>query len=136
MGVEFDDASKQSGGRSRLEKDLPAFLRSICKLCCAGHGSYAKGDGLEVKEWVTANDPEAAGVNVGRAELGSRQDWVLECSAKLLPLLPALTRYLVETLVLEPNILRDSTLQRIELMQFEAAVHASAIMWEVEFAEL
>ena len=49
---------------------------------------------------------------------GQRQDGTLEVSADILPLLPAITDYLVNTLILDPNVLRDSTLQRIELMHF------------------
>jgi hypothetical protein len=115
---------------------LPSFIRSICKLCCDGHGAYAKGDGKETKEWLRENDATLCSIVIGRAELGSRQDWVLETCAKILPLLESLTKYLVDSLVLDPNILRDSTLQRLELFHFQAAVHASAIMWECGFAEM
>jgi hypothetical protein len=41
-------------------------------------------------------------------ELAHRQDWSFECAAKVFPLLGALKEYLVETLVLDKNILRDS----------------------------
>ena len=47
-----------------------------------------------------------------------------------------MTEYLVQTLVLDANVLRDSTLQRIELMHFVAYVHVNAIMWHCGFAEL
>ncbi len=57
-------------------------------------------------------------------------------SADILPLLPAITEYLVQTLVLDANVLRDSILQRIELMHFVAYVHVNAIMWHCGFAEL
>ena len=84
-------------------------------------------------------------------------------SADILPLLPAITDFLVSTLVLDPNVLRDSTLQRIELMHFignparppspvltppppphlpptpptpTAYVHVNAIMWHCGFAKL
>ena len=135
--LEVDAAVKAAGGNTRLEKDLPSFLRSICKLSCWGNGAYAKGDGLEIFQWLQENHPELCNVEVGRAELGSRQDWVLEVASKILPLLRPLTEYLISTLVLDPNILRDSTLQRLELHHFEAGgVHASAIMRAVAFSEL
>jgi hypothetical protein len=79
LAMEFDAATKASGGRSRLEKDLPSFLRSICKLVCSGHGAYAKGDGLEIKEFIEREHPEVLLEDVGRVELSKRQDWVLGC---------------------------------------------------------
>ena len=39
-------------------------------------------------------------------------------------------------LVLDANILRDSTLQRLELMHFGAYVHVLAINWVAAFDEL
>ncbi len=46
-------------------------------------------------------------------------------------------QYLIEeTLVLDANILRDATLQKMELHHFEAYIHASAIAWTVAFNEL
>jgi hypothetical protein len=77
-------------------------------------------------QWLQENHPE----------LGSRQDWALEVASKMLPLLRPLTEHLTSTLVLDPNILRDSTLQRLELHHFEVGVHASAITWDVAFSEL
>jgi hypothetical protein len=134
--LEFDAAVKAAGGNTRLEKDLPSFLRSMCKLSCWGNGAHAKGDGLEMLQWLQENHPELYSIEVGKAELGSRQDWMLKVASKMLPLLRPLTGCLTSTLVLDPNILRDLTLQRLELHYFEAGVHASAIMWDVAFSEL
>jgi len=50
--------------------------------------------------------------------------------------LDSLLKYLVDSLVLDPNILRDPTLQRLGLYHFQAAVHASAILWETGFSEM
>ena len=44
--------------------------------------------------------------------------------------------YCIETLILDPNILRDSTLTRIENVRFQAYVHTNAILWKVCFQEL
>ena len=38
--------------------------------------------------------------------------------------------------VLGPNVLRDSTLQRLELRHFEAYIHVNSIMWVICFDEL
>ena len=83
---EFEACMKESGGRARLERDGEALLRSICKLACKGRGCYAKGDGAQIEDWLDTNYP-ALKNDTGRAELSKRQDWVLEVSAKMLPVL-------------------------------------------------
>ncbi len=52
------------------------------------------------------------------------------------PLFEAILRYTIETLVLDPNVLRDSILARMEIVQFEAYLHVNAIMWRQVFREL
>ncbi len=80
---------------------------------------------------------DVLGVKVGRFEKGKMQDWVFEVSSKIFKFFPAVMQYLIEeTLVLEANILRDATLQKMELHHFEAYIHASAIAWTVAFNEL
>ena len=44
--------------------------------------------------------------------------------------------YLVSCLRLDENVLRDSTLMRLELPHFEAYIHTSAIMWVAAYHEL
>ena len=51
-----------------------------------------------------------AKLNIGRAEFSKRQDWALECAAQLLPLVKPPLGYLIGTLKLDPDVLRDSTL--------------------------
>ena len=75
-------------------------------------------------------------MSVGRAELSKRQDWSLEAAESLYQLVLPLLMYLVKTLRLDPNVLRDSTLQRLELLHMEAYLHVSATMWIVCFEEL
>ena len=135
-GDKFDEWADKMGKNSRLEKSGRALLRSICKLSFNGRGEYAKGDGIQIRDWLANNYPDLKNSS-GRAELSKRQDWVLEVSAKILPLVPALYKYLVEeTLVLDPNVLRDSVSQRLEMRQFQAYVHVNAIMWVIGFDEL
>jgi hypothetical protein len=106
---DFEACMKAGGGRARLERDGEQFLRSICKLACQGRGCYAKGDGVQIADWLDTNYPDLKN-DTGRAELSKRQDWVLEVSAKILPMLQPLYKHLVEeTLVLGPNVLRDSS---------------------------
>jgi hypothetical protein len=45
-------------------------------------------------------------------------------------------QYTIETLLLEPNVLRDSILVCLEMVQFEAYLHVNAIMWRQVFREL
>ena len=80
--------------------------------------------------------PDLARVSVGRVERSKRQGWCAEVAHKILPLFGALNEYLVGCLILDANILRDSTLQRMELMHFGAYVHVLAISWVVAFDEL
>jgi hypothetical protein len=66
----------------------------------------------------------------------NRQDWSLEVSFELYPLLGPLLDYEVKSLLDDPNILRDSVLMQLECLYFEAYVHVEAIMWLVVFREL
>ena len=80
--------------------------------------------------------PHLGKVKIGRAARGQRQDGAAEMAKKILPHLDALVHYLVRCLVLPPNVLRDSTLQRLELRHFGAFVHVLAIVWTAAFEEL
>ncbi len=62
---------------------------------------------------------------VGRAELSKRQDWTLEASFQIYPLFEAVLCYTIETLVLEPNVLRDSILVRMEMVALALPCPAS-----------
>lgn len=44
--------------------------------------------------------------------------------------------YCIDMLVLEPNILRDSILVRMEMIQYECYVHVNATLWRVVYREL
>ena len=101
-------------GRARLEKAGPPFLRSICKLAYSGLGRYEKGDGLDIKLWLEETYPDVVHKSIGRVELSKRQDWVMEVSSKIFPIMGKLHEYLVNRVPDGPNVLRDSTLQRIE----------------------
>ena len=136
LGAEFADAQRTSGTRARLEKNGEALLRSVCKLAHDGHLCYEKGEGAEIRQWMAEKYPEHVWVSVGRVELSKRQDWCCECTEKVLPLIDPLRDYLVHQLVLDSNVLKDSTLQRLELRQFAAYVHTLAVMWLVVFEEL
>ena len=71
-----------------------------------------------------------------RAETSKRQDWSLEASYDIFPLIEPLLSYTVGTLLDEANLLRDSLLVTLECVHFEAYVHVNAIMWRVVFKEL
>jgi hypothetical protein len=136
-GDDFAECEGKSGKHARLEKCGKLFLRSVCKLAYEGRGSYEKGDGLDIKEWLDTAYPDYDWKGPGRVELSKRQDWVLEVAFKIFPVLSPLYEYLVkETSALGPNVLRDSTAQKIENMQFEAYAHVCSTMWAVGFDEL
>ena len=92
--------------------------------------------GLKIKDWLTENHPNLIAKSVGRVELSKRQDWICEVSAKIWPLFDAILEYLVPTLRDEANILRDSTLMRMETYHFECYIHVCALMWVTVFEEL
>ena len=46
----------------------------------------------------------------------NRQDWTCEAGFQIYPLFPAILQYTIETLILDPNILRDSILVRLEMV--------------------
>ena len=135
LSEEFATAAA-SQVNSRLEMDGVGFLRSIAKLVHSGYDQYEKGDGLDFKEFLSRKYPHLTNKLVGRVELSKRQDWVLEFSATIFPLLEAIIEYNVECIELGPHTLRDSVLLRLELHHFEAFVHAAAVMWETCFKEL
>ena len=60
----------------------------------------------------------------------------MEAASHLLPLVKPLLECLIGTLKLDPNVLRDSTLQRLELVHMEACLHVSATTWSTCFREL
>jgi hypothetical protein len=136
LGSEFAAAAAASGGRSRLEKSGTALLRSLAKLAHDGWGAYAKGDGGEFHDHLVAVAHPWAKMAIGRAELSKRQDWSPEASSKLFPFVPALIKFTSSTLVLPPNVLRDSCSQRLELNHFQAYIHVGAAMWETTYEEL
>ena len=72
----------------------------------------------------------------GRAEFSKRQDWACEASWKFFNLVQPINLYCIQTLILDPNILRDSTLTRIEQIRFQAYIHTNAILWKICFQEL
>jgi hypothetical protein len=83
LGADFEAAVAAGNDRARLEKDGPAFVRSIAKLAHDGHGARAKGDGKEISAFMALHDSPQ--LFVGRVEIASRQDWVLEMSERLCP---------------------------------------------------
>ena len=126
----------ESGGRSRVEASGILFLRSLCRLTHTGHAQYAKGDGVAFSDFLKRRFPDLKNRCVGRAENSKRQDWSCEASWNLFNLMGPILQYTIETLQLGPNILRDSILTRIQDQNFEAYVHANAILWKVMFHEL
>ena len=109
----------------------------MCKLTHDGWGAYAKGDGKEFRDFMSTNYPgKLDGISISRVEVSKRQDWSLEASEAMFPLVEPILKYLVKTLCLDPNVLRDTTLQRLELIHMEAYLHVNATMWIVCFEEL
>ena len=57
-------------------------------------------------------------------------------SEKLFPLIKPVCLCTVDTLVLDPNVLRDSVLMRLEIYDFEAYIHTNSVLWVVCYQEL
>jgi hypothetical protein len=108
----------------------------VCRLTHTGSQQYAKGDGDAFKDYLEAHYPNVTSAKVNRAETSKRQDWSVEASYDIYPLLEPLMAYTVGTLLQEANLLRDSILVTLESLHFEAYVHVNAIMWRVVFKEL
>ena len=137
IGGDLAVISRDGNGRTRVEASGPLFLRSLCRLTHKGHLQYAKGDGHRFADWLQKTyGGTIKNRCAGRAEFSKRQDWCLEASWKFHNLMEPILLYTIETLVLDPNILRDSILTRIEQIRFQAYVHVCAIMWKVAFQEL
>ena len=136
LGEALRAAKIASGGRARLECTGTHFLRSLCKLTHKGFGQYVKGDGDAFSDFLALNYPHITNEGLSHADYSNRQDWSLEVSFELYPLLDPLLDYEVKSLLDDPNILRDSVLIQMECLYFEAYVHVGAIMWRVVFKEL
>jgi hypothetical protein len=140
LEVELGDALRAaktaSGGRVRLECSGAHFLRSLCKLTHRGYGQYVKGDGDAFSDFLQLKYPQKSNAGLSRADFSNRQDWTLEVSFELFPLLEPLLDYEVKSLLDDANVLRDSVLMQMECLYFEAYVHVGAIMWRVVFREL
>ena len=137
LGAELATIRVEGNGRTRVEASGVLLLRSLCRLTHTGHLQYAKGDGHRFADWLQTKYGGAI-INrcAGRAEYSKRQDWCCEASWKFLNLVQPINLYTIETLILDPNILRDSVLTRIEQIRFQAYIHVNAIMWKVCFQEL
>ena len=136
LGEALRAAKTASGGRARLECSGTSYLRSLCKLTHKGYGQYVKGDGDAFSDFLGLHYPHISNEGLSRADFASRQDWTLQVSFELFPLLEPLLDYEVKSLLDDPNILRDSVLIQMECLYFEAYVHVGAIMWRVVFKEL
>jgi hypothetical protein len=108
----------------------------MCKLTHKGHKQYAKGDGIAFDDYLRREWPTLQNRCVGRAEHSKRQDWICEASWKFHNLLEPIVGYTITTVLLGPNILRDSILTRLENLHYEAYVHCCALMWKCVFQEL
>lgn len=126
----------KNGSALRLECNGIQFLRTVCRLTHNGPMQYAKGDGDAFKDYLEKHFPHLSSKRIGRAEQAKRQDWSLEASYEIYPLLDALMSYTVSKLLDEANILRDSLLVSLECLHFEAYVHVNAVLWRVVFKEL
>ncbi len=87
-------------------------------------------------DFLAGNYPHISNAGLSRADFASRQDWTLQVSFELFPLLEPLLDYEIKSLLDDPNILRDSVLIQMKCLYFEAYVHVGAIMWRVVFREL
>ena len=134
LGPGMKEAS--SSAAVRLECNGIQFLRTVCRLTHNGPQQYAKGDGDAFKDYLEINYPELSSARVQRAETAKRQDWSLEASYDIYPLIQPLLAYTVASLLREANILRDTILVSLECLHFEAYVHVNALMWRVVFKEL
>ena len=126
----------KNGSAVRLECNGIQFLRTVCRLTHNGPMQYAKGDGDAFKDYLEKHFPHLTSKRIGRAEQAKRQDWSLEASYEIYPLLEPLMSYTVSKLLDEANILRDSLLVSLECLHFEAYVHVNAVLWRVVFKEL
>jgi hypothetical protein len=134
LGPAMRDA--KNGIAIRLECNGIRFLRTVCRLIHNCAMQYAKGDGDAFKDYLEKHYPHLMSKRIGRAEQAKRQDWSLEASYEIYPLLEPLMSYTVSKLLDEANILRDSLLVSLQCLHFEAYVHVNAVLWRVVFKEL
>jgi hypothetical protein len=126
----------KGGAAVRFECNGVQFLRTVCRLTHTGAQQYAKGDGDAFKDYLEKNYPHLSSRHVNRAETSKRQDWSLEASYDIYPLMEPLIAHTVGTLFDEANLLRNSLPVSLECLHFEAYVHVNAVLWRVVFKEL
>ncbi len=136
MGEDIATLTKDFGDRTRVEASGVLLSRSMCKLTHKSHQQYAKDDGIAFDDYLRREWPTIQNRCVGRAEHSKRQDWICEASWKFHNLLEPIVGYTISTVLLGPNILRDSILTRLENLHYEAYIHCCAIMWKSVFQEL
>jgi hypothetical protein len=85
----------KSGTAVRLECNGIQFLRTVCRLTHNGPMQYAKGDGDAFADYLGVHYPHLSSARIGRAEQAKRQDWSLEASYNIFPLLEPLMAYTV-----------------------------------------
>ncbi len=122
-------------GRSNTRRSdaIPSFNLATCSKPNPKTIPFIQGDGDAFKDYLEDNFPHISSARVNRAETSKRQDWSLEASYDIFPLVEPLMSYTVGTLLDEANLLRDSILVTLECVHFEAYVHVNAIMWRVVF---
>jgi hypothetical protein len=134
LGQAMRDA--KSGSAVRLECHGIQLLRTVCRLTHNGPMQYVKGDGDAFADYLAKYYPHLTSAHVGWAEQAKRQDWSLEASYNIFPLLEPIMAYTVSKLLDEANLLRDSLLVALQCPHFEAYVHVNALLWRVVFKEL
>jgi hypothetical protein len=75
----------------------------------------------------------AGAFTLGRGELGSRMDTLLEVSSNLWVYIPAITGFLAEKIEVDPGILATSVYTRLTSVLFVAELFANSLMWEFVF---
>jgi hypothetical protein len=137
LGAELDTIRREGNGHTRVDEWGSVVAVAVQANTHSGAKEYAEGDGKRFVDWL--DEKYEGGVKnrcAGRAEFSKRQDWCCEASWKFHNLIQPINLYCIETLILDANILRDSTLTRIEQIRFQAYIHTNAIMWKICFQEL
>ncbi len=125
------------GTVSASKVNLTLYLSHTIILNLTRHQTLnCTGDGDAFADFLQENYHAVSNNCLSRAEYSNRQDWSLEVSWELFPLLEPLLDYVVKTLLDDANVLRDSVLIQMECIYFEAYVHVNAILWRVVSREL
>jgi hypothetical protein len=112
------------------------FIFALQKNFTGGDGAYAHGSAMAFSDWMDWHYPTVHQVPLGKAGHGTRFDAWLECSRAILLMTPYILEFLqMKILANTATLLDSSCYYRLSTSQFESALIAATVAWEILFCD-